>query len=347
MTDEQVLQDSPVCGPLPDGSERVNSDYNFVRGRQLEGTYPGDAQTGVWPITALRAGCGWGNVLETDWPRTMSRSAWPPDEPSGLDAKAKALRTHCGQRIRSAADCCIILGHLMPVSASFEITEQWFRAEDGVIQMPSCGEPIVSSHCVFLLGFDRLRMAFVFVNSWGKKWGNRGLGLLPVEYFDKYLVSAWTPHGIGPLPDFYKGEGIHTVSWGRLDCLGNSWHGGDVIHVREVYNGTDDERIGWTFAVHREGFLDVEELFVRPQYRGRGHGMQLVEMLLELAAELKRPLRLWVPFADWTPSGIPVVERIAEKLELSLYHADESWAAAMALNPTALPSQPPYGGRMP
>ena len=39
------------------------------------------------------------------------------------------------------------------------------------------------------------------------------------------------------------------------------------------------------------------------------------------------------------------IEIIAEKLGLSLFHADVRWAAAMALNPDALPPQPPDGGR--
>jgi len=42
-----------------DGTEfRISALYGFVRARPLEGTFPGDAATGVWPITALRIGYG-------------------------------------------------------------------------------------------------------------------------------------------------------------------------------------------------------------------------------------------------------------------------------------------------
>jgi len=345
MAAEEAFHGTGVRNPKAEEPGRLNSQYNFVRGRQLEGTYPGDRETGIWPITAMRVACGWGAVLEADWPRTMSRNSWPPPEPAGLDATAKSLRTHHYQRIRSAYECCIILGHLEPVNAAFEITRQWFNAENGVIRMPASEDEIVGSHCVRLIGFDRLRSAFVFVNSWGEKWGYGGFGLLPFEYFDKYVVSAWTWRGVGSLPHYYACKGIQTVSWGELDFLGNSLHGGDEIHGREVYDGTGDERIGWTFAVHREGFLDVEELFVRPQYRGRGHGNQLVDMLLQLADELKRPLRVWVPFADWTASNLPLVERMVDRLGLTLFHANVRWAAAMALNPSDLPSVHKGGAR--
>ena len=41
-------------------SFRPSLQYGFVRGRQLEGTFPGDRQTGVWPITGHRVSYGWG-----------------------------------------------------------------------------------------------------------------------------------------------------------------------------------------------------------------------------------------------------------------------------------------------
>ena len=104
MTDEQAFQNAGMRASPAGVSEPVSSQYNFVRSRQLEGTYPGEPQTGAWPITTLRVGCGWGAVREGDWPREMSAEMWPPVEPRGLDAKAKALRVHHYHRMRSAAE---------------------------------------------------------------------------------------------------------------------------------------------------------------------------------------------------------------------------------------------------
>jgi hypothetical protein len=67
---------------------RPSQIYGFVRARQLEGTYPGDPQTGVWPITAARVHFGWGAPPEEMWPRNHA-FRWPPSEPSGLDIAAK------------------------------------------------------------------------------------------------------------------------------------------------------------------------------------------------------------------------------------------------------------------
>ncbi len=231
-----------------------------------------------------------------------------------------------------------MVAHLMRVLAAFEITAQWFDAEGGVIDLPAADEPIVGSHCVTLVGFDLVRSSFVFLNSWGPQWGSHGVGWLPFAYFDRYLVSAWAaPVNAGLLPASFAKKGVIQVAWGVHDWLGHPGHGGTTVHGREVYDGTHDERMGWTFAVHRDGFLDVEEFFVRPQYRRQGVATELVEMLRALAAELKRPLRLWVPFADWTKPNIPSVERISGELGLKMFHAGTRWAAAMALDPSAPP----------
>ncbi|WP_390637572.1 GNAT family N-acetyltransferase [Limnoglobus roseus] len=65
-------------------------------------------------------------------------------------------------------------------------------------------------------------------------------------------------------------------------------------------NGTNKpgDRIGWSFVAEKNGFLEVEELYVRPEWRKRGVGRDLVARLQELASVKKAQLRLWVPFAD-------------------------------------------------
>jgi len=235
----------------------------------------------------------------------------------------------------------VMLGHGFPVSASFEITAQWLDAPHGAIRLPKPDEEIIGSHCVGIVGFDLIHRFFRFENSWGGDWGDAGYGYLPFEYFDKYLVSSWLPHGIGKFPDYYRVSGVAELVWGVPDFLGHTLHGGDIIHGREVYDGANDERLGWAFAVHREGYLDVEEIFVRPQFRKAGVANRLVSMLLELAGDVNRPLRLWVPFADWTASNSSGVEKIVGKLGLRLHETNVRWAAAVAIAPGVPPPASP------
>ena len=64
-------------------------------------------------------------------------------------------------------------------------------------------------------------------------------------------------------PDYFQGEGVGTVVWVSEDILGGR------LHCREVFNATNDERIAWSFAVLRDGFLKVEELLSSPRIGGR------------------------------------------------------------------------------
>jgi GNAT superfamily N-acetyltransferase len=329
-----VMRNNPQIQPF-------SSMYTDVRCRQLEGTFPGDPMEGVWPISAQRISRGWGSVTESEWP-DVHVPDWPGEEPEGLDAKAKRFRTHRYQRVRSSHDCRVMLAHENPVNLAVEITNQWFDAPHGLIRMPVEREEIVGSHAITVLAFDFIHRWFRFQNSWGAEWGMRGYGYLPFAYFDKHLVDSWAVHDILRRPKYDDFEGVDRICWGCPDVLGHSVHGGDIQHGREVYDGTNDEHMGWTFAVHRDGFLDIEDFFVCPQYRDQGVANQLIEMLLELSAKANRPLRMWVPFADWNEQQRPRVQRLAEKLGLQLFGSGVHWAAVVGVHPDFIeqPSQP-------
>src|SRR6266852_8422140 len=179
--------------------------YNAVRSRQLEGDYPGDPQTACWPITTLRVRRGWGDVPQEAWPNSALKS-WPPYEPPGLDQIAREYRIFRYQRIRTANECWNALRRRCPVMASFEITQQWFDAKDGVIQVPEENAPTVGTHMISIMGAEERftilpgseRRRFVFDNCWGPDWGIQGRGFLPSELFKRWLVEAWTFDLISP-----------------------------------------------------------------------------------------------------------------------------------------------------
>ena len=64
--------------------------YNFVRSRQLEGTFELNGSIGVFPLMSLRICKGWGNPPEDAWPYNGNAKDWPPqDEPKEIDTIAK------------------------------------------------------------------------------------------------------------------------------------------------------------------------------------------------------------------------------------------------------------------
>lgn len=163
--------------------------YNFVRSRQLEGTYSADPGIGAWVVTSFRVMKGWGVPDEADWPYDGDASYWPPTEPPSIDERAKRNRVGVYQRVSSIDDCRFMLASELPVCVALCIDEGWFDTSDGVIQIPN-DEPNLG-HAVLLVGYDDVAQRFAFRNSWGVAWGDHGYGYILYEYFEHYQQEAW------------------------------------------------------------------------------------------------------------------------------------------------------------
>jgi hypothetical protein len=149
--------------------------YGFVRARQLEGTYPGEGTTGTWPITANRIWWGWGIPPESAWPYDTRR--WPPVEPEGIDDLAHEYLGHRYQRVRSLNECKRVLAFHSPiVGISINITKSWRDPPKGIIPAKRSGKLHV--HSISLVGYDDSQQRLIFKNSWGRDWGDKGLGYL-------------------------------------------------------------------------------------------------------------------------------------------------------------------------
>lgn len=171
---EPIIDTAIVPRPWPDAPPSVR--YSFVRARQLEGTYPGEANTGTWPITAKRISYGWGAVHADEWPDSVNDGQWPPDEPAGVDRVAKRMRSGHYQRVRSLQDCRLALVNNQFPLAAIKITDAWFHVEKGMIPDPTPDDKIIGSHAVTLVGYDDQASRLRFRNSWGPDWGEGGFG---------------------------------------------------------------------------------------------------------------------------------------------------------------------------
>src|SRR6266851_5018634 len=71
--------------PFPYG---ISAHYSYIRSLQLEGRYPLDV--GVWPITAMRIGVGWGRIGNDAWPPPLdSFQGLRQEEPPGVTRHAR------------------------------------------------------------------------------------------------------------------------------------------------------------------------------------------------------------------------------------------------------------------
>jgi GNAT superfamily N-acetyltransferase len=122
------------------------------------------------------------------------------------------------------------------------------------------------------------------------------------------------------------GDGIRNRAWGLPDCFAKT----PLVGV-EVYDAPNDECIGWAFLVARQGFADIEEFFVRPTYRGKGYGTDLVELIRRRPQLSDMPLRLWVSHADRAGVATEPFRRIVKQLGLSINPASRRWASYVGM----------------
>lgn len=285
--------------------------YIYVRSRQLENTYPGDPQTGTWPITAMRICRGWGAPPDSAWPYDGRASAWPPREPWGVDDLAKDFRIDVYQRARTVEECKAVLASRNTVAATLEITDQWYKAPKGNIAMPTPRDKKVGFHCIHLVGYDNAPGHFIFANSWGTSWGDKGYGYIPYNVFNATWVEGWWVPIFDKQPNSERASGIKLQWWGA----GSPESG--MVHCCEIV-GPEDERIGWAFALQRDGAIEVEELFVKPQMRRKGYGTQMAQYMRDVALALNLEFKIWISYADIGPRPFFLVKKLARKFGLRI-----------------------------
>src|SRR5205823_7075205 len=92
----------------------------------------------------------------------------------------------------------------------------------------------------------------------------------------------------------------------------------------------------WAFAVQTQDFLDVEELYVRPQYRRQGYGTRLLQSLKKLSTQAHLPLRFFIPFADCKPENLLVAEQLLAKEGYFFLECGTRWCPLMAVQPMGI-----------
>jgi GNAT superfamily N-acetyltransferase len=287
----------------------------------LEGTFSSDSNVGAWLTSACRVLRGLGAPFEEEWPYVSDPKLWPPKEPPGIDESAKKNRIFAYQRIISEEQFKIaIVAGTFP-SVTMAITESWYTAPNGRIRLPVRGERFVGAHCVFLYGYDDTHRHFRFQNSWGESWGDKGRGYLPYGYLDRMITEGWmkVPH-----PDIVldnNKSGFVERYWGIGTPLHGTLHG---VEIREVIS---NDRLCWSFATKYDNYLNIEEFFVRPDFRGRGYAKRMIDHFSLLSSDLSLPLRFWIAHPDANPSSMSAIAYLAQKYGYEIQNSGVRWAA--------------------
>jgi GNAT superfamily N-acetyltransferase len=306
--------------------KHMSVTYNHVRARELEGTFPGDAKTGVWNSTYLRTMKGWGSVEEKLWPYDGRASTWPESEPPGLDRIAKSNRIGIYQRVNTVDDFCRGIFTVGYAQASFEIDASWNQAPNGDIPDPR-DQKITGTHSICLHGYDRKR--FYFLNSWGADWGDNGRGSIPHEYLPTRFREGWIVSYSKDISDItlepLNGSNIGIRKWSCDNILGG------MIYCAEIFDPIENEMIAWTFMTEHETTLDIEELFVRPGWRNQGYGFILAREAKHLHDSVGKDMRAWIPHPDWVTGNEVPLNKIMNQIGLKLQPSPVRWASAIGI----------------
>jgi GNAT superfamily N-acetyltransferase len=298
---------------------RTSALYPWIRGRQLEGTFPGDKATGCWPITGQRICYGWGYLPEEFEPRNYD---WPPELRPDADLIAKKYRNDWPyRRLRTITECKDVGAGF---GVSVEITDKWANPWHGQIPAPSASDiTLPTMHSFMIVRFNPERDEFKFVNSWGSSWGDEGYGYIRADRLAATWSEGWLT--IPTQPEMTPLDSV--LPYLRTGTL--KQRDGSTLHWLDIV-GENDERLGWASAIQGLTSLEIEELFVRPNYRGTGLGKQLLQTIERMAKESGLSLKLWISFADTTPENLKRIEKIVGPSGLSIQASGVRWARLVA-----------------
>jgi C1A family cysteine protease len=154
--------------------------------RDMEGTVNSDS--GAYIRDGIKVLRKFGTPQEKTWPYFISKFAQKPPKPSFVEAEKNQSLTY--QRILISTFnpvndmlACIASGYPFVTGiAVYESFESAKANSTGVIPMPTKKESLLGGHAILIVGYDQKKQQFIFRNSWGTTWGDKGYGYIPFDY---------------------------------------------------------------------------------------------------------------------------------------------------------------------
>ncbi len=279
--------------------------WSYLRALQIEGNYPVDA--GAWTVTASRLQFGEGlpNPDDKHFMVPISDAfSFPeviPDIPTTRrhpDAWAHYCRFNTA---RSAERFLQRLGS-PHIAISAPLSPGWITPPNGVIPVPRPGEVFFEDfHCFAIHSSNSTTRRFTFDNSWGHEWGESGRGYFPYDYFDRYAFEAYAMeprYRTSPKPASSRAAPSFPGSLHpQIRRTQTRTHDGSRFHAITIDDGPA-RRYAWAFVRANDGHNDLEELYVRPEFRGHNLSRLLIDELFTIRRLTRQPIRVLVPWAD-------------------------------------------------
>ena len=171
-------------------SETPSRLFVYYNERDMEGTIDSDSgaslRDGVKCINKI------GYCNETQWSYDIEKFKEKPSQDCyDYARKHKALSYKRVQQDETHIKSVLQSGFPVVFGISvYESFESETVAKTGVVPLPEKEERMLGGHAIVLVGYDNEKKLFIFRNSWGEDWGDKGYGYLPFEYVcDANLAS--------------------------------------------------------------------------------------------------------------------------------------------------------------
>jgi C1A family cysteine protease len=164
--------------------------FIYYNERDMEGNVDND--TGASLRDGVKTINNIGYCNETQWPYDIEKFKEKPSQDCyDFARKHKALTYKRVQQDETHIKSVLNMGFPIVFGISvYESFESENVAKTGIVPLPEKSERMLGGHAIVLVGYDEEKRLFIFRNSWGEDWGDKGYGYLPFEYVcDKDLAS--------------------------------------------------------------------------------------------------------------------------------------------------------------
>ena len=137
-----------------------------------------------------------GACPESVWPYDPRRFRRRPT-PACYRAAMRHVAIEYFRIRRAVSHLCACLADHVPFVFALGVHKSMTRrpiTRTGVVTMPKRGDALLGGHAVLAVGYRHATRQFIFRNSWGPAWGDRGYGYLPYEFVASSALTwdFWT-----------------------------------------------------------------------------------------------------------------------------------------------------------
>lgn len=158
--------------------------FIYYNTRVLENSVGSDS--GATIRNSIKSVNKWGFCDEKYWLYTIPKVFTKPTS----EAYSKALSyivTSYGRVNQSRQALQLVLASYQPIIFGFSVYDSFTTKtvdKTGVVPMPGRNERRLGGHAVLLVGYDDARQRYIFRNSYGTSWGDKGYGYLPYNFLE-------------------------------------------------------------------------------------------------------------------------------------------------------------------